>query len=151
MSARRVLEQVARTLQLTGGLLLAVFSVQFALRALEERRARVSAPAPVPSEDRRALAASAAASAPSAAAPLTAAPPTPPAPSGTPLRMSLVVDARQPRAEVYVAGVRVGETPFVGEVSCRAGSSVKIEVLQRQGPPVSFERPCSGSATLRAE
>lgn len=90
----------------------------------------------------------------SAAAPLpppppaTTAAPAPPRPaasvvkSGTTLRLPLVVTVGPDRSELRVDGVRVGHTPYVGEITCKAGESVKLDVLPPKGNPSSFERSC---------
>lgn len=66
--------------------------------------------------------------------------------SGSPLRVPLVVQSSDERAEVLVGGSSVGHTPYLGEVSCKAGERLKIDVLPRKGPPRSFEPRCAPGA-----
>jgi hypothetical protein len=66
-------------------------------------------------------------------------------------RVMLVVSAGPARSEVYVQGSRVGSTPYVGDVSCAVGESVKIDVVPPRGMPLSFTRRCQSGATLRLQ
>lgn len=126
--------------QVAAALLLAAVGVRFAvsgmLFAIGERAPKLGETAP-----------SALPTASSAPAP----PPKPTGPTatlGAPLRLSLVVTAEQERSEVLVDGVQVGQTPYLGEVSCKAGELVRIQLLPPKGPPSSFERRCA-PGTLR--
>jgi len=62
--------------------------------------------------------------------------------SGTALRLPLVVTAGKDRSELRVDGVKVGQTPYVGEITCKAGERVRIDVLPPKGNPASYERGC---------
>ncbi len=68
--------------------------------------------------------------------------------SGTTLRLPLVVTAGPDRSELRVDGVRLGNTPYVGEITCKAGEQVKLDLLPPKGNPSSFERTCA-PGTLR--
>lgn len=83
----------------------------------------------------------------------TAAPPkpssdAPAAVMGEPIRPTLSIAAGPPRSEVFVNGVRRGNTPFLGEVSCKAGATVRIQIVPPKGAPLEVERPCK-PGTLR--
>lgn len=120
--------------QLGAAVLLSVVSVRFAvagmLFAIEERTPTLASAAGVGQP-----------------------PPKPPAkppekggptvPSGTALRMPVVVNSPENRAEVLIGGSSVGHTPYLGEVSCKAGEPIKIDVLPKKGLPRSYERRCA--------
>ncbi len=95
---------------------------------------------------------SAAAPAPPPPPPATRAPePRPPASavkSGTTLRVPLVVTLGPDRSEVRADGVKLGNTPYVGEVTCKAGESIRIDVTPPRGVPTSHEKRCA-PGTLR--
>jgi hypothetical protein len=76
------------------------------------------------------------------------APEVPQAVVGSSLRVPIVVSVGPDRSELYVNGVRVGHSPFVGEVSCKAGEKVKIELVPPRGSPQVYERRCA-PGTLR--
>ena len=57
----------------------------------------------------------------------------------------LYVNAGPPRSAVFVNGVRVGQTPFIGEVGCRTGDLVKVDVDPPSGAPLRFSGRCAGS------
>jgi hypothetical protein len=84
----------------------------------------------------------------SEAPPVAPPPPGPVAKEGASLRLPLVVTAGPDRSELRVDGVRLGHTPYVGEVTCRAGETVKIDLLPPKGVPQSWERRCA-PGTLR--
>lgn len=62
--------------------------------------------------------------------------------SGTTLRLPLVVTAGPDRSELRVDGVKVGNTPYVGEITCRAGERIKLDILPPKGNPTTFEKSC---------
>jgi hypothetical protein len=80
-------------------------------------------------------------------------PETPPAPeSGAPketLQVTLVVTLGPERSEVWVNGVRVGQSPYVGDWTCRRDEPLRIEVLPPRGAPLHVERACT-PGTVRA-
>lgn len=75
----------------------------------------------------------------------------PPVKAGTSLRLPLMVMAGPDRSEVLVDGVNVGNSPFVGEVTCKAGERIQIEMVPPKGLPRKFERMCTPGATLRID
>jgi hypothetical protein len=75
----------------------------------------------------------------------------PPVKAGTSLRLPLMVMAEPDRSEVLVDGVNVGNSPFVGEVTCKAGEKIQIEMVPPKGLPRKFERMCVPGATLRID
>lgn len=48
-----------------------------------------------------------------------------------------------PRAEVFINGRRVGQTPFMGDLNCNPADPVKIELLPKKGAPWRRDMPCS--------
>jgi hypothetical protein len=60
------------------------------------------------------------------------------------IRPQLYVNAGPERSYVYVNGNRVGQTPFVGEVTCREGDPVRVDVDPPKGVPMRFVGQCVG-------
>lgn len=54
----------------------------------------------------------------------------------------LVVNVAPDRAELLINGVSRGSTPYVGEVSCSPGSTLRLTVVPPKGMPKHFERIC---------
>lgn len=83
---------------------------------------------------------------PAPPAPASAAPPARPAgpvvKSGATLRLPLVVTLGADRSELRVDGLKVGNTPYVGEITCRAGETIKLDILPPRGNPTSIEKRC---------
>ena len=65
---------------------------------------------------------------------------------GQPRSVTLGVSAGPPRSDVYVNGRKVGQTPFLGDTSCRTGQSIRIEIVPQKGPPLVYSRDCVGGA-----
>jgi hypothetical protein len=61
---------------------------------------------------------------------------------GTSLRLPMVITIGPDRSEVRIDGVKVGQTPYIGDVSCRAGEDVRIDLLPAKGQPQSFTKKC---------
>ena len=62
--------------------------------------------------------------------------------SGSVIRTTIVVNVDPPRSEVTIDGARVGRTPYVGDVVCRAGEQVAVRVALDRGATMVFDRPC---------
>lgn len=95
-------------------------------------------------------AATSAASAPPRAATPTAnaaatAPSAPPVPKGPPEVRSLLVDLGPPRSEVFVNTRRLGETPYAGQWTCRAGEILRVQIIPKRGVPVERTLICGGT------
>lgn len=54
----------------------------------------------------------------------------------------ILIDLGPPRSEVFVDGRRVGQTPFVGQVKCRPGREIQVQVIPERGFPLSETRVC---------
>jgi hypothetical protein len=54
----------------------------------------------------------------------------------------LVVSVSPERSEVLIDGVPRGNTPYVGEIECRRGSTIVVNVLPRFGAARTYERVC---------
>lgn len=84
---------------------------------------------------------------PPVASELEAAPEPPPAPERGALKetlhVALVVTLGPERSEVWVNGVKVGQSPYVGDWTCRLDEPLRIEVLPPRGAPLHVERPCA--------
>lgn len=50
------------------------------------------------------------------------------------------------RSGVYVDGELVGNTPFAGDLSCRRGEPVTIEIVPRKGPAIVRTPVCHSGA-----
>jgi hypothetical protein len=59
------------------------------------------------------------------------------------LRVTLVIALGPERSEVFVNGVAVGQSPYVGDWTCRRDEPLRIDVLPPRGAPLHAERPCS--------
>lgn len=63
---------------------------------------------------------------------------------------TLLVELGPARSEVIVNGRRLGETPFAGQWSCVDGDPLKIQVVPRQGVPITRSMRCGGTTLLVA-
>jgi hypothetical protein len=64
----------------------------------------------------------------------------------------LSVQAGAPRSELRINGELVGKTPFVGQISCERGQTVKVDLLPPKGLPSHYAIPClEGEMRLRDE
>lgn len=135
----RLLERVATFCGVSGAALLLAPSVRFAWLAVRGATASPpAAPAAAPVETASAAPAAEPSAAPAARSAVT--------PAGAPVRMSLVVDSVHGRAKVFVDGVPVGDTPFLGDVSCRGGKPVKIDIMPAKRVPITREVECTKGA-----
>ena len=66
--------------------------------------------------------------------------------AGRPVSVMLSVDYGTPRSDVYVNGRKVGQTPYLGDTSCKAGQALKIEIVQAKGVPLTYDRVCVGGS-----
>jgi len=62
-----------------------------------------------------------------------------------PVHMYLVIRTPPDRTEVRVDGVLVGETPYLGEISCQPNRPVRITLVPPSGMPRTFERSCAAT------
>ena len=133
---RNLVDQASGALQLVASTLLAVCGLRFAvwsvLWAIEQRAPRLpelagatSSPVPVPRPSSTSVA-----------------PAVSVVPRGESARVVLSITAGPPRSDVYVNRVHVGQTPFLGETSCKTGEPVKIEIVPVKGPLISEQRVC---------
>jgi hypothetical protein len=60
--------------------------------------------------------------------------------------MTLGVTAGPPRSDVYVNGRNVGQTPFLGDTSCKTGQEIRIEIVPPKGAPLAYVRDCTGGS-----
>jgi hypothetical protein len=67
-------------------------------------------------------------------------------PAGVPLSVMLGVDYGSPRSDVYINGRKVGQTPFLGDTSCKSGQKLKIEIVPAKGLPLTYLRDCLGGS-----
>jgi hypothetical protein len=64
----------------------------------------------------------------------------------------LSIQVGAPRSELRVDGLLVGRTPYVGQIGCERGRTVKIDLLPPKGMPKHYEIPCiDGEMRLRDE
>jgi len=68
------------------------------------------------------------------------------------IKSYLSVQAGPARSELRVDGLLVGRTPYVGQIGCEGGKTVKIDLLPPKGMPKHYEVPClEGEMHLRDE
>lgn len=79
------------------------------------------------------------------------APPPAAVPPGQPRRVTLGVSAGPPRSDVYVNGRNVGQTPFLGDTSCKTGQAIRIEIVPKHGAPLVYSRDCTSGALQISE
>ena len=70
--------------------------------------------------------------------------------AGKPVRLMIAVLAGSPRSEVFLNGVRLGFSPYVGDVACKLGESLRIEIVPPAQPLIVRHGTCSGG-TLRID
>jgi hypothetical protein len=68
----------------------------------------------------------------------------PRAEQGEALRVTLAVSAGPARSLVVVNGQRVGKSPFLGDLSCKRGHDVRIDIVPDSEPAMRFLRRCKG-------
>lgn len=139
--------RVAVASRLVAWLLVLPVSVRFAVAGVEH--ALSMSGANVPQKPSSHGAASAETAVPVVSVPVVSAAPTAPAPSGSagrPYRVTLGVNYGEPRSEVYVNGSLVGQTPFLGDTSCKSGQPIRIEVVPKSGLPLTYLRRCQGGS-----
>lgn len=68
--------------------------------------------------------------------------PRPSAQKGAAIRITASIMAGPPRSEVFVNGVSKGHTPFLGDISCKAGEQLKIEIVPEKGKLLRYTRSC---------
>ena len=128
-------------------LLVTAVSLRFAIASVE-RALAVSqgnfVERPVPHGDTSARAASSVSHGPDHAPAQPV--PVPSGPPGHPRSVTLGVSAGPPRSDVYVNGRKVGQTPFLGDTSCKTGQQIRIEIVPQKGPPLVYSRNCVGGA-----
>ncbi|HEX7668550.1 MAG TPA: hypothetical protein VF395_03155 [Polyangiaceae bacterium] len=144
---RGQVRRVARASRWVALLLVAPVSFRFAVAGVEHAL-RVSNAnfAQKPASHGPASAETAAPVAPGWARPERAAAPAPSASGGRPFRVTLGVNYGEPRSEVYVNGSLVGQTPFLGDTSCKSGQPIRIEVVPKSGLPLTYLRRCQGGS-----
>lgn len=67
---------------------------------------------------------------------------------GKPVRMNLVVTVAG-RSEIYVNDFLVGKSPYIGDVACKVGKPVTIEVVPAKGESKIYKRGCFENGTIR--
>jgi hypothetical protein len=64
--------------------------------------------------------------------------------NGASVRINLGVTYGPPRSEVYVNGRVVGRTPFLGDMACKRGSTIHIQIVPDVEAPLTYDRECRG-------
>jgi hypothetical protein len=62
----------------------------------------------------------------------------------------LSVSVRPDRSEVFMAGGSLGKTPFIGDITCKLGELITVDILPPAGLPRRFKRPC-GAPVVRIQ
>ncbi|MEY4546367.1 MAG: hypothetical protein RL685_2562 [Pseudomonadota bacterium] len=144
---RVTLDRTGKLAQLLGGLLCAALGLRVMTLAIGEAQARrapmaelsVASPKVGPSRPH---------------APATArsrhqpAPERSSAPGGPSMRLMLSVNAGPERSEVYVNGSRLGFSPYVGDLTCKQGEQLRVEVVPPKGALVTRSAICEGRTLL---
>ncbi len=62
---------------------------------------------------------------------------------GATITTQIIVEGAGPRrATVQVDGAAVGQTPYIGDVTCRVGEPVRVEIVGSGGERRAYEVPC---------
>lgn len=64
---------------------------------------------------------------------------------------SIMVDFGPARSEVFINGRRVGNTPYAGQLGCRDGDKVRVQVVPSSGVPLEKMMFCPVSAESVSE
>lgn len=75
--------------------------------------------------------------------------PEPPAPQM--LKRSIMIDLGPPRSEVFIAGKRVGQTPYGGHLTCLEGAAIDVLVLPERGAPIKKTYECTSEILPSAQ
>jgi hypothetical protein len=148
---RAALDRAFQAAQLLAGVLCAALGLRVMTLAIADAHA-ARAPLPVLT----AQAGTAPAPAPTPAPARTRHVPAPDRPrnssnkdgAGEPLRLMLSVLAGPERSEVYVNGSRLGLTPYLGDLSCKQGEQLRIEVVPERDALISRSATCEGRTLL---
>lgn len=137
---RQAVARTSTTVQLLAALLLAGVGLRFSITTITGA---------VESQDRRLQRTEEPKAAPSAERAPRVAPPAPRPKQkpdvfvkGESARVTLSVTAGQERSEVFVNGVFKGRSPYVGDLSCKVGEKLKIELIPPKGQVEKIERKC---------
>ena len=146
---RAVLEHARTVAQLLGGLLCAVLGLRVMVLAIGDAQAsRVPAAAPASSVPVPETAPAAVKTAPKRAQHVPAPERGHKGKPGDSLRLMLSVLAGPERSEVYVNGSRLGLTPYLGDLSCKQGEQLRIEVVPERSALISRSAICEGRTLL---
>jgi hypothetical protein len=146
---RATLDRTGKAAQLLGGLLCAALGLRVMTLGIGEAQARRAPVAPPPaaaalkSDDEAPEAPLDTARSRHKPAPERAA-----TPGGAPLRLMLSVNAGPERSDVYVNGSRIGQSPYLGDYSCKQGERLRIEVVPPKGALVNRSAICEGQTLL---
>lgn len=144
---RATLDRTGKIAQLLGGLLCAALGLRVMTLVIGEAQARR---APV-AEPRAVASKTGPAPAPGPATARTRHQPAPErarALGGPSLRLMLSVNAGPERSEVYVNGSLLGLSPYVGDLTCKEGEQLRVEVVPPKGALVTRSATCEGRTLL---
>lgn len=147
MTKRTLVQKIAAASRVSAAALVAVASVRFAVVAVEaaveeDQKPETASAAPAPTTSSRGR--------PPGASQSGDRPSRPPAPPGAPIQVQLLVNVGNERSELYIDGVKIGSSPYLGTISCDAGKKLAIEVLITKGVVYSYERTCE-PGTIRVD
>jgi hypothetical protein len=71
-----------------------------------------------------------------------------PAEKEPPVRVTISVTAGPARSPVYINGNLEGNSPFLGDISCRPGEPIRVEVVPVDAPLIQIERACRAGNLL---
>jgi hypothetical protein len=141
----RVQKSAQQVAELLGAVLFAVLGMHLMIQAVGDARARrappparVALPEPPPTVQRAAP----------AGAPPVQTWARQDSNEATPLRLMLSVLAGPEGSDVYVNGSRVGHSPYLGDVSCKSGEKLRIEIVPQKAPLLTRSATCEGTTLL---
>jgi hypothetical protein len=138
-----LLQKIAHASRLAAAALAVLALGRFAFTAVETAIAEEQKPPTAPGPGPTAAGSGSSGRARPSGSPVSSAPS---APRGSPINVQLLVNVGTERSEVFVDGAKVGSSPFVGTVSCRAGDKLDIEVVITKGVVYGYERTCEPGA-----
>jgi hypothetical protein len=68
------------------------------------------------------------------------------APSSDDLTLLVSIADGQKRSQILVDGAPVGQAPYLGQLVCRRGMTLTIDLVREDGTTTRHQRPCTGSA-----
>lgn len=134
MSAASTLEKVAVAARALGALGLVVVAGRFAY--VSAKAATAPSPTPVASSSSEPVGRG-------SERPPAITHDTPPvAARGKIVRVTAMITLPPDQSEIFIDDMRVGKTPYMGDVQCELGGRVRVKLVPPKGAPVELQRNC---------